>query len=211
MTQRNEKSGSYHHGDLRDELLQAAVEVAAERGLHGLSLRECARRAGVSHAAPYRHFADKDALLLALGEQGDAWLAEAGRAAMAGIDDAQERLDAYGVAYVRFAVEHPVHFRIMFTSELNGPTDGETDDGETDDGETDDGKEGAFDLLVRSAAEATGTTGEQALVAGFASWCVPHGLAMLLLDGRVPSERAATPEQIDELSRTVLTLWRRGT
>ena len=78
---------AYHHGDLRTTILEAAVSLIAERGLHGLSLRECARRAGVSHAAPYRHFQDKNALLLAIAREGFDGLAEAGEQAMLGITD----------------------------------------------------------------------------------------------------------------------------
>ena len=198
MATSRSKSGAYHHGDLRDELLRAAVEIAAERGLSNLSLRECARRAGVSHAAPYRHFADKQALLYAIAEQGDAWLAEAGRAAMTNVVEPRARLDAYGVAYVRFALEHPVHFRVMFTGQHEEPEVSPKDIPE----------DSAFGLLIRAAGAAIGRDGEAALVAGFASWCVPHGLAMLLLDGRIPADRVATPEQVDQLARTVLALWR---
>src|SRR5690606_29637298 len=90
----------YHHGDLRAALLQAAVDVLAERGLGGLSLRECARRLNVSHAAPYRHFADKEALLVELAAEGFVRLADAGEHAMAPYERAEERLRAYGLAYV---------------------------------------------------------------------------------------------------------------
>ncbi|MCA9575666.1 MAG: TetR/AcrR family transcriptional regulator [Polyangiales bacterium] len=202
MVAKRRETGAYHHGDLRAELLTAAVALAEERGIDGLSLRECARRAGVSHAAPYRHFEDKNALLSALAEQGFAWLAEAGRAAMEGIEDPRERLDAYGVAYVRFAVEHPIHFRLMFTRALPaGPS-------APDDCVEQPSPDDAFALLVATAGEARRASGEQALLAGVASWCLPHGLAMLILDGRIPRERVATPEAVSVLAREVLASWR---
>ncbi len=209
MASTTSKNDAYHHGDLRSALLNAAVELAAEKGLQGLSLRECARRAGVSHAAPYRHFEDKNALLAAIAAEGSQRLADAGRAAMEGVTDPSERLDAYGVAYVRFALANPVHFRVMFTSEcVEGDPPARVDDsGDASEAAEPDPND-AFGLLVKAAAEATGTEGEDALLAGFASWCVPHGLAMLLLDGRVPEERRSTPEQIDELARSVIGLWR---
>jgi AcrR family transcriptional regulator len=110
----------YHHGDLRVALLASAAELLDEGGPEAVSLRECARRAGVSHAAPYRHFATKEALLLALAEEGFDGLAAAGDEAMRRVRDPRERLDAYGVAYVHFALEHPARFRLMFAGALGG-------------------------------------------------------------------------------------------
>lgn len=175
--------------------MEAAVAEIADKGLHGLSLRECARRAGVSHAAPYRHFADKDALLLAIAREGFERLVAAGRGAMQGRDDPRARLDAYGIAYVRFAVEHPSHFRVMFTSELDEP-----------DPDTQAAADRAFALLVDSAAEVVGP--EAAELAGVAFWTVPHGLAMLMLDGRMPPEHTATPEAAAALAEQVIEVWR---
>ncbi|MEZ4380057.1 MAG: TetR/AcrR family transcriptional regulator [Nannocystaceae bacterium] len=187
---------SYHHGDLRAALIDAAIELIAERGLHGLSLRECARRADVSHAAPYRHFADKNALLFALARRGFERLAAAGVAAMAGVDDPRDRLDAYGVAYVRFAVDNPVLFRVMFTAEIAAP-----------EGEVAGDEAGAFDLLVDSAA-ALLDPGADPRDAAVAAWSLPHGLAMLVLDGRIPAAEASTPAQVERLMRTIFAAWR---
>jgi AcrR family transcriptional regulator len=196
---------SYHHGDLRAALLDAAIEVIGERGLHGLSLRECARRADVSHAAPYRHFADKNALLLAIARLGFERLAAAGVAAMAGVDDPRDRLDAYGVAYVRFAVDNPVLFRVMFTAEIAAP--GGVDDGQLVDKHEAGDEAGAFDLLVESAAALIGD-GDDPRGAALAAWSLPHGLAMLVLDGRIPPEEASTPAQVERLMRTIFAAWR---
>ena len=185
----------YHHGDLRAELLDAAIELIAERGLAGLSLRECARRAGVSHAAPYRHFADKNALLFAIAEQGFIRLAERGQAAMAGDAPLREKLDAYGIAYVRFAFENPVHHRVMFTAEF--PIDA---------GLADPGAR-AFELLVEAASGVAGTDVEPE-VAALAAWSLSHGLSMLILDARVPAEHIQSPDQVEALARTIFSLWR---
>jgi len=194
MAQKTQTGDGYHHGDLRAAVLSAAVELIAERGVGKLSLRECARRAGVSHAAPYRHFANKDAVLHAIAQEGFGWLYEAGVQAMEGIDDARDRLDAYGVAYVRFAIEHPVHVRAMFTLQFEHP-DGDDEGGP------------AFELLQRTAAEAAGEDAnpEHAAVA---AWALPHGLSMLILDGRIPAEHVADAEAVDALARAVYAMWR---
>src|SRR5690349_9700618 len=96
---------TYHHGNLRPALLRAAGKMLEKQGPAGVSLREASRRAGVSHAAPYRHFADREALLAELAAEGFEMLAEALRG-HAGRD--------MGEAYVRFALEHPQRFRLMF-------------------------------------------------------------------------------------------------
>jgi AcrR family transcriptional regulator len=99
-------SRSYHHGDLRAALLTAAGEMLEKQGLASLSLREVARRAGVSHNAPYRHFPDRESLLAALAAQG-----------FEQFGDALERRPRreMGEAYVEFALEHPQRFRLMFS------------------------------------------------------------------------------------------------
>ncbi len=187
------RTDRYHHGDLRAALLDAAVHVLAEQGVSGLSLRECARRAGVSHAAPYRHFPSKEALLAAIASQGFAWLYEVGVAAMAPIADPVARLDAYGLSYVQFALAHPQHFRLMFTSEctLVAPTAQEQS------------ADRAY-VLLRDAAAAVSAPGVDPDVAAVAYWSRPHGLAMLLLDARIPAVRMASPEALEELIRATV-------
>ena len=184
---------AYHHGDLRSALLDAAIELIAERGLTGLSLRECARRAGVSHGAPARHFPDKNALVLAIAQQGFEQLAAAGVAAMQEVADPIERLDAYGVAYVRFAVEQPVLFRVMFSGQFELPAPDGVD-------------AGSFELLVAAARAIVGEDDE--LLGAIASWSLPHGLAMLLLDGRIPADQGGTADQAEALARAVFAQWR---
>lgn len=105
----------YHHGDLRRALVVAGLELAMERRLEDFSLREVARRAGVSTAAPYWHFADRDALLAAMGAECAARWLQAMRDAVKDLspDDSLRRLQATGIAHVRFAVENPAHFRVM--------------------------------------------------------------------------------------------------
>lgn len=110
---------TYHHGNLQDALVVAALGLLDERGLEGLSVREVARRAGVSSGAPFRHFADKEALLAEVARQTwDRFLRATDDAIAAAGLDALERFQAVGVAFVRFAVEHPAHFRVMFRPEV---------------------------------------------------------------------------------------------
>ena len=153
----------YHHGDLAPSLRQAARAILEEQGLEGLSLRSVARRAGVSHAAPYRHYPSREALLADVASEGLAQLrAELAQAATPGTR--AELILQIGGAYLRFASRHPGLLRLMFGSELPNRSD------------------------FPGLAEATGAIGEdigRALgdpAAGMAAWGTMHGLAMLILD-----------------------------
>lgn len=108
---------TYHHGDLRQAVLTAALDVIGTEGPAALSLRDLARRAGVSHAAPAHHFKDRTGLLTAIAAQGYDLLAEA----LADAPDLRER----GVRYVRFAAAHPAHFQVMFQPGLHHADDPE--------------------------------------------------------------------------------------
>jgi len=110
---------AYHHGDLREALIEAALAVIDELGPQALSIREVARRAGVSHAAPYRHFTDKDDLIVAVVERGFEMLdAVTGQARAAAGDDLLAQFAASGEAYLRFALEYPAYYRVMFSGDL---------------------------------------------------------------------------------------------
>jgi AcrR family transcriptional regulator len=106
---------TYHHGNLQQCLIDAAIELIKEEGINELSLRQVAKRVGVSHNAPYRHFEDKDALLAAVAAQGFQSLQIAMEAAQQNrpLDSAQ-RLEAIGIAYVQFALAYPFYYRLMF-------------------------------------------------------------------------------------------------
>ena len=191
---------AYHHGDLRTALLEAAVEVLRERGVQGLSLRECARRVGVSHAAPYRHFANKDALLAALQQEGFRRLTSRAEQAIVDADAPLARLDAYGVTYVLVALEQPELHRLMFASELQLPED---HDPSTD--------AGAFALLERCVtAVIDGDDPEAVRTAAFAYWALVHGISMLILDKRVPDDLIDTPAKVEALTRASFAQWRSG-
>lgn len=111
--------GQYHHGNLRSALIDAAAIVLETHGVEALSLREAARRAGVSQTAPYRHFKNKQALLAAVAGDGFRLLLEDLKTA--GVpyeDDPAEAVTAMGAAYIRFATEQPARFRLMFGRDI---------------------------------------------------------------------------------------------
>ncbi len=112
--------GAYHHGTLRRALVDAAIELVTQEGVAALSLRAVARRAGVSTAAPYRHFPSRAGLLAAVAREGFDALSEAIRIATAELDrdDPLARFRESGVAYVHFAQAHPAHYCVMFAPEL---------------------------------------------------------------------------------------------
>lgn len=115
----------YHHGDLPNALRRAAVEVIDERGLGAFSLREVARRAGVSHTAPAHHFGDMRGLLTSVAAEGFAALHEATSIAAEGVDDPVERLVALGEAYVSLARSNHAHCEVMFRVDVIDPDDPE--------------------------------------------------------------------------------------
>ncbi len=166
---------SYHHGDLRRALLDASLALITEEGFGALSLREVARRAGVTHAAPYRHFADKEALLGAVAEEGFRAMTSRMREAMARESSPQMRLRACGVAYVLFAVENASHFRVMFGPHFTRPLALSASSEQVD----------AFGVLVGALVEAqrAGDVREgEAQDLALTCWSLVHGLASLLVD-----------------------------
>ncbi|MEU6346046.1 TetR/AcrR family transcriptional regulator [Streptomyces sp. NPDC046977] len=118
MTVNRRPSGT-HHGDLRNALEEAALALVAERGPHGFTLAEACRRAGVSVSAPYKHFADRDALLASLALKGYQEQQRRYRAALASGTDPAEQLAAFAAAYVRFAAEERALFDITFLAGLD--------------------------------------------------------------------------------------------
>ena len=110
------KGDGYHHGDLRAALLKSAEEIIRDSGLEALTLRACARRAGVSHGAPANHFGNLAGLLTELAAEGFERLAEAMDPKL--VKNAQDDLEAAGLGYIQFAMQWPEHFRVMWRSEL---------------------------------------------------------------------------------------------
>ncbi|MEV7391337.1 TetR/AcrR family transcriptional regulator [Streptomyces sp. NPDC091215] len=119
MTSPVKRPTGRHHGDLRRALEEAALALVGERGPHGFTLAEASRRAGVSVAAPYKHFADRDALLAVLAERGYRAQRERFTRAMATTEDPVEQLAAFAAAYVRFAAEERALFDVTFSAGLD--------------------------------------------------------------------------------------------
>jgi AcrR family transcriptional regulator len=176
-------------GDLADELLNAAAALVAERGPQRFSLREVARRARVSEAAPYWHFAGKEALLAGVAEQGFTALAALMAEVRRRVKDPHRQLQKLGVAYVQFALAHPSHLRVMFGPEIHDKSAHST---------LKVAAERAFGLLVSAISEGQragqvrdGDPEELAVSA----WALVHGLSALIIDGqlrrRVRNDREA--------------------
>jgi len=179
-----EKEGPYHHGNLRRALLDATLQLIDERGVEGLTLREVARQAGVSAAAPYHHFADKAALIEALAVEGYEALTAALHAAWAADNDPAERIAALGVAYVCFAVEHPAIFRLMFRPELREPTaHPRPRQGDTPLAQAASASYGVLVAGITAAQGAGAIAPIDPAPLALTAWATVHGLAVLLVDG----------------------------
>ena len=175
------KEKTYHHGDLRQSLLRAALELLEQDDAAALTLREVARRAGVSHTAPYRHFADKQSLLMAVAEEGFNALRADMEARMCDHSDPLRRLQESGIAYVLFAVSHPAHYRIMFgrafaAKEISAALHNAGG--------------AAFLVLlhtIRQGHEANMLRAGDPFDQAIAAWSAVHGLAMLFINGQLQS------------------------
>ncbi|MGW5035901.1 TetR/AcrR family transcriptional regulator [Streptomyces nigra] len=119
MAVKRARPSGVHHGDLRNALEQATLALVGEKGPHGFTLAEACRRAGVSVAAPYKHFADRDALLASLALRGYEEQRRRYRAALADHTDPTDQLAAFATAYVRFAADESALFAITFLADLN--------------------------------------------------------------------------------------------
>jgi len=169
----------YHHGDLRAELVRVAGEIVDQEGTATFTLREAARRAGVSHGAPYRHFADREALLAEVVGHGFAQLAAALREA------APEGGSAVARVYLRFALDRPRRYRLMYAGEAFPAHHAAL--------------AAQADVLLRVIAQSVPDLGdaEYARRAAIAAWSLLHGLALLLIGGYLgPVPQGADAERL---------------
>ena len=162
-------------------MIEAGLAVLAGSDAEAISLRELARTVGVSPTAVYRHFPDKKALLAALADAGVAWLGEAQRLASEAAGGGAAGFAATGRAYVRFALAHPTLFRLSFTHGgcVAAPTQSSD----------------AASQMLRGYAEQFGGADAERLT--LQAWAVAHGLAMLMLDGRLPPDDALIDRVLD--------------
>lgn len=168
------KQDTYHHGHLREALLETARALVQESGVEALTLREVARRAGVSTAAPYHHFSDKAALVDALAHQSLLDLDRRSIESLDSLSDPREKLSAIGVAYIMFAVERPAEFRLMFRPEMGTPlTMAEPSDAPV------------YRVLLQVVQELrqAGLGHGSVETGAITAWSLVHGLAALLVDG----------------------------
>ena len=172
---------NYHHGDLRAALIAAGLQHLESGGESDISLRQLAREVGVSATAVYRHFPDKRAMLAALAAEGFALLGRAQRAASEAAGGGADGFGATGRAYVRFALANPALFRLTFTHAGIGTANGL-------------GNDEAAQLLQAYARQ---FAGDKAPALALQAWSVAHGLAMLMLDGRLPPDPALIDQVID--------------
>jgi len=182
--------------DPRRAILDASLSLISEGGIGALSMREVARRAGVTHGAPYHHFEDRAAVLAAIAHEGFGFLERGMRSAVAAAGDPIARFEAAGRAYFEFALAFPAHFRVMFRPELADSGAVPTKDASST---------GAFGVLLEvvAACQAAGIAkglDPKALV--LTGWSTAHGLAALWIDGPLIG-KAALGDDPAALARTV--------
>jgi AcrR family transcriptional regulator len=188
----SQSKATYHHGNLRSALVRAAMELLEESGETALSLRAVARRAGVSPAAPYRHYADREALVSAIAAVGYRELAERLAAAHPS-PSTPEQLASVAIAYVQFALERPALFRIMFGE----PCDRDDDERVA--------ATAAVSAYVHAIAERTFPQADAEALAT-AVWAFVHGLAFLYLDGKLDAPNpSAVADRITAAIQALLT------
>jgi len=194
----------YHHGDLENALLDAAVRQIAEVGVRGMSLREVARMVGVSHAAVYRHFPSKESLIAKVAEDGFRKLSAAmASAGGQGGDNPMDRFKAVGLAYIDFALAHPQHLQLMFGGVIKSPEDfPELQQA---------GREAKSGLavFVRGLAASGYCSPEEADIVALSAWSQVHGLATLIISGQVRGE--GDPSGLDYRAlaeKTISVHWR---
>jgi AcrR family transcriptional regulator len=171
----------YHHGDLRAALLRAALTLIDEHGVKGLALSDAARLAGVSVAAPYRHFKDKEALLAEIAAEGFViFRDELARSLQSNPKDNTKRLVEMGIAYVEFALQHRSHFKVMWESGIS----------KADYPAVAEAAGEAYQLLEKAALEllpGAPPARQKALVA--TAWSLVHGYAILALEKELPDNQ----------------------
>jgi AcrR family transcriptional regulator len=198
--------GSYHHGNLREALVEAAIGILAAEGPTGLGLRCAARAAGVSAAAPYHHFGSKEGLLAAVAAEGFRRLT-ASQAESEGRSPGdlapRERISRLGRTYVRFARTNPELYQLMFGRSI--------EDREAHP-ELVEAAEGSYEKIEAATLALLADQGNDAMSPKLAlngGWAIVHGLSTLLNDGKIAPGQKGNPEE-DQLIESLLEVWCRG-
>ncbi|MCW2306024.1 TetR/AcrR family transcriptional regulator [Rhodobium gokarnense] len=194
---------AYHHGNLPDELVRAALELIAEKGPSGFTMAEAARAAGVSPAAPYRHFRDREDLMAEVARRGFDRLAEALETAWEdGTPNPVSAFERVGRAYLKFARENPADYAVMFEAGLPSDTSPELSRA----------NEKAFSVLRRASEilcqEAPADQRPPALMVSLHIWSVSHGIAALFSRG--DAARRKLPMAPEELLEAAILIYLRG-
>jgi AcrR family transcriptional regulator len=187
------RKGAYHHGNLRQALVDAGLELIEKKGTTALTLRAVAERVGVSSAAPYRHFASREALLAAIAEEGFRLLDVELRGAITAHDDPARALGESGVAYVLYAAAHASRYRLMFGPELVDRSAHPSLEAAADDCSR------VLLRAVRALQESAQLPSDDAGDLGLSAWSTVHGLASLITSGHVRSD----PRRVEEIARSV--------
>jgi AcrR family transcriptional regulator len=181
---RRKRRGAYHHGDLRRALLDQALETIRSEGVAALTLRAAGDKLGVSRTALYRHFSDKNALLVAVATEGFRMLKEQTLAAWTSGGGGHAGFRAMGLAYVGFAVANPAHYHVMFGGFVPGACDPDLDREGT----------GAFQVLVDALVDQQRAglvrRDDPIQLARFV-WAVVHGVALLVIDRQLHDDSAS--------------------
>jgi AcrR family transcriptional regulator len=178
----NNPTRAYHHGDLQAALLHEAAAMIAEGGTESVTMRALGERLGVSRAAPYRHFEDKTSLLVAVAAAGFRQLSERLEEIEAGAPRSSvERVRRMGEEYVRFALENPAHYRLMYGREAMGRQN------------LPELRQAGSDLfkqlvdVIRAYQDSGGIKREDPRAQAYVAWSAVHGLASLLIEGQIIS------------------------
>ena len=192
MTKHSAPERPYHHGDLRRAIVKAALDILSETQSLEFSLRELARRAGVSHNAPYKHFADKRELLAAVSAAGFETLTKRMTRAIAGLHTAREQLFAMLLAYIDHGIENPALYRLMFGGYLSGPNQ-DRPLIELAEAEKTKGLLAGMIIAGGLGHVIPQTARNERKIAGaiLACWSLVHGLTLLLADGLVGPKKKA--------------------
>jgi AcrR family transcriptional regulator len=188
-----QKKFKYHHGQLREALIESALNILSEKGIEGINLRALAQATGVTPAAPYSHFRDKDDLLAAVAEAGFQRLALQMAVDATGLKDTQARIGKLMTSYIRFAVENKALFHLMFGSGLldmkNYPTLAMT--------------AGKSYSLISAALSKRQAPAEDTPFLTVAIWSLCHGLTSLIIDEKINLKQFGAASVDEFIRRTV--------